>query len=108
MFMRFRGGGVGHKVTQEWDEFLRNDGAVPSHEEEDIQLDSEELQQADVVEEAVDDEAVDDEAVDDDDGDDDDGDGSTPEDLGDDKENEIWVDEELDDGFLAREGYGAL
>jgi hypothetical protein len=93
MFMHFRGGGVGHKVTRDWDEFLWNNGAVPSHEEEDIQLDSDELQQADMVDEAVDDK---------------DGDGSAPEDLGDDEEDEIWVDEELDDGFLAREGYGAL
>ncbi|KAG2030236.1 hypothetical protein BDR03DRAFT_878828 [Suillus americanus] len=93
MFMRFRGGGVGHKVTREWNEFLRNDGTVPSYEEEDIQLDPEESQQADMEDEAVDD---------------DDSDGSAPEDLGDDEENEIWADEELDDGFLAREGYGAL
>jgi hypothetical protein len=95
MFMRFQGGGVGHKVTREWDEFLRNDGAVPSDEEEVIQL--EELQKDDMplVDEAMDD---------------DDSDGSAPEDLDDDgsEENEYWVDEELDDGLLAREGYGAL
>ncbi|KAG1864616.1 hypothetical protein C8R48DRAFT_656144 [Suillus tomentosus] len=90
MFMRFRGGGVGHKVTREWDEFLRNDGAVPSHEEEDVQLDPEE---SDMEDEAVDDH---------------DSDGSAHEDPGDDEENEVWVDEELDDDFLACEGYGAL
>ncbi|KAG1860478.1 hypothetical protein C8R48DRAFT_712856 [Suillus tomentosus] len=90
MFMRFRGGGVGHKVTREWDEFLRNDGAVPSHEEEDVQLDPEE---SDMEDEAVDDH---------------DSDGSAHEDPGDDEENEVWVDKELDDDFLAREGYGAL
>jgi len=74
---------------------LWNDGAVPSHEEEVIQL--EELQKDDMplVDEAMDD---------------DDSDGSTSEDLDDDgsEENEYWVDEELDDGLLAREGYGAL
>ncbi|KAG1775148.1 hypothetical protein EV702DRAFT_1199745 [Suillus placidus] len=80
-------------TRDKWDEFLRNDGAVPLHEEEDIQLDSEEWQKADMEDEAVDD---------------DDSDGSAPEDPGNDEENEIWVDEELDDDFFAREGYGAL
>jgi hypothetical protein len=93
MFMCFQGGGVGHKVTQEWDECLWKNGAVPSHEEEDIQLNSEEWQQADMEDEAVDN---------------DNSDGSIPEDPSNDEENENWADEELDDGFLAHEGYGAL
>ena len=39
MFMRFCGGGVGHKVTQEWDEHLQCKGrmlpAVDSGDESD-------------------------------------------------------------------------
>ena len=26
MFMRFRGGGIGHKVTRDWDELLQQEG----------------------------------------------------------------------------------
>ena len=28
MFMRFRGGGIGHKATRDWDEFLQREGRV--------------------------------------------------------------------------------
>jgi hypothetical protein len=28
MFMRFRGGGIGHLVSREWDSFLQSDGHV--------------------------------------------------------------------------------
>src|SRR6267154_3146610 len=39
MFMRFRGGGVSHQVTREWDEFLQNDGAVVSIDDgEDVEF----------------------------------------------------------------------
>jgi hypothetical protein len=40
MFMRFRGGGVGHQITRDWDEFLRNDGTVVEvDKDEDLQFD---------------------------------------------------------------------
>jgi hypothetical protein len=48
MFMRFRGGGVGHKATRGWDEFLQreghghdNAGDDGSESEEDVEEDSE-------------------------------------------------------------------
>jgi len=45
--MQFCGGGVGHKVTQEWDDFLQSDGApanAPADDEEwdDIDMDARE------------------------------------------------------------------
>ncbi|KAG0703308.1 hypothetical protein DFH29DRAFT_998600 [Suillus ampliporus] len=86
MFMRFRGGGVGHKVTWEWDEFLRNDGTAASQDEEVIEL-------REVVDEVVDDN---------------DSEGSASEDLGDEGNPvQVGADGE-DDEFLAQEGYGAL
>ncbi|KAG2154064.1 hypothetical protein DEU56DRAFT_952119 [Suillus clintonianus] len=82
MFMRFRGGGVGHKVTREWDEFLRNDGAAVSQDEEVIEL-------REVADEVVDDN---------------DSEGSASEDLGDEGNPvQVGADGE-DDEFLAQEG----
>ena len=42
--MRFRGG-IGHKVTHEWDEFLQREGCEPLPDDEDIgiELQSEDL-----------------------------------------------------------------
>ena len=34
--MRFRGGGIGHRVTREWDEFLQREGRKPPLENEDV------------------------------------------------------------------------
>jgi len=34
--MHFRGGGIGHKVTHEWDEFLQCEGHEPPLDDEDI------------------------------------------------------------------------
>ena len=42
--MRFRGGGIGHRVTREWDDFLQHEGCKPPLEKEDV---SNELQPED-------------------------------------------------------------
>ncbi|KAG1888127.1 hypothetical protein F4604DRAFT_1916045 [Suillus subluteus] len=97
MFMHYRGGGVGYKISRGWDEFLQSDGAHVEHVEEEGDRD------ADIEDEEDEDEEADDEE--DDDGEDDDGDDDEDED-----EDRIEADkgEELDDDFLAAEGYGAL
>lgn len=110
MFMRFRGGGVGHKVTREWDDFLQNDGAPNISDDDEIwDIDMDASAIVDVEEDEEEEESESDEAVDEDDdekGKDDD------EDKDEDDDEEDWVqadsDEELDDDVLAREGYGAL
>lgn len=56
--MRFRGGGIGHTVTREWDEFLRNDGATPSNYEdmeveESQKLDGDDNEDEDASEESL-------------------------------------------------------
>ena len=30
MFMRFRGGGVGHQITRSWDDILQGEGDIPT------------------------------------------------------------------------------
>jgi hypothetical protein len=87
MFMRFRGGGVSHKVTREWDDFLQSDGAATkvedSDDEEDPDVDMDASENADENEDEDDEEEDPDKVMAD-------------------------SDEELDDDVLAREGYGAL
>jgi hypothetical protein len=87
MFMRFRGGGVGHKVTREWDDFLQSDGAATkvedSDDEEDPDVDMDASENADENEDEDDEEEDPDKVM-------------------------ANSDEELDDDVLAREGYGAL
>jgi len=98
MFMRFRGGGVGHKVTREWDDFLQSDGAATkvedSDDEEDPDVDMDASENAD--ENGVEDDAELDENEEEDDEEED--------------PDKVMAnsDEELDDDVLAREGYGAL
>jgi hypothetical protein len=96
MFMRFRGGGIGHKMTRDWDEFLQRDG-VPSKEDVVASEDTEDVE------------------VEGDEGDHDMGsedgesDEQEKEDSDDDTDKVVAdSDEELDDDILAQEGYGAL
>jgi hypothetical protein len=35
MYMRYRGGGVGHKISRTWDDFLQSDGAQMTNDSED-------------------------------------------------------------------------
>ncbi|KAH7890138.1 hypothetical protein F5I97DRAFT_1924654 [Phlebopus sp. FC_14] len=35
MFMRFQGGGIGHKVTRDWDKFLQREGRKAPNDSED-------------------------------------------------------------------------
>jgi hypothetical protein len=107
IFMRFRGGGVGHQVTREWDEFLRHDGAVVSVDD-DEDLEFEVGDDDDDDDEHGEDDADDDE--DDEDDGDNDNDGEDGREEGIDDEDQIRADEgeELDDDILAQEGYGAL
>ena len=46
MFMRFRGGGVGHKATRDWDVYLQSDQHEPDEDNElehDVEMVDEEL-----------------------------------------------------------------
>ncbi|KAH7921017.1 hypothetical protein BV22DRAFT_1107414 [Leucogyrophana mollusca] len=109
MFMRFRGGGIGHKATRGWDDFLQNDGGTKQEQEDDVVLpqadggndveDEEDELEGQEGEREEDDDGGGDEDNDDDDDDDADDDG-----VG------IQADdgEELDDDILAEEGYGVL
>ena len=55
MFMWFRGGGIGHKVTWEWDELLQRKGCDPPLDDEDIvdDLESKDHDLADKLEEEI-------------------------------------------------------
>ncbi|KAG2070620.1 hypothetical protein BDR04DRAFT_1155262 [Suillus decipiens] len=115
MFMRFRGGAVGHKGMREWDDILQREGHVP----EDSDDETEDMDEAAITEEFDEDgiaegdkgDADEDECDEEDEEgnnneieeDDDDG-------LMDNDEDEIIADDgkELDDNILIEEGYGAL
>ena len=113
--MRFRSGGIGHKATRDWDEFLRRDfGKCVEVDENDDETDSEEgpmdpeLQvEGDEVEEwkgVMEEEE---------DGNESDEDSDSDSDSGSSDENDadrVVADEgeELVDDIYAREGYGAL
>jgi len=100
MFMRFHGGGVGHKATRDWDEFLQGEGHG-GKEAEDEGLDSEE----DILEmEGSEDDLEDIQA------DINEEDSSSDEEEEEEEEDALVADdgEELDDNVLAQEGYGAL
>lgn len=99
--MRFRGGGIGHKITREWDEFLQRDGApdqqdTAASDDEDLDIEGAE---GDLEEELVE-------------FDKDEDDRETDDEEEDDEEDPDRVipdsDEELDDDVLAQAGYGAL
>jgi hypothetical protein len=95
MFMRYRGGGVGHKVTRTWDEFLQSDGARIAEEEEDLVVEEQEDEENMEVEEHEVDEDEEEESEESD----------GEEDL-----DKVEADEgeELDEDILAQEGYDAL
>ncbi|KAG2029893.1 hypothetical protein BDR03DRAFT_1017791 [Suillus americanus] len=98
MFICFHGGGVSHQVTREWDEFLRNDGAVVSvNDDEDLEFELGEVGDNNNEDDSKDDGDKDNDGED------------VREDRIDD-EDHIRADEgeELDDDILTQEGYGAL
>ncbi|KAG1831269.1 hypothetical protein EV424DRAFT_1573313 [Suillus variegatus] len=108
MFMQFRGGAVGHKAMQEWDNILQWEGHIvedlESEADEDIEMEDEdssdeELDEGDIEEGDESDEGDENEDEDDDDDDDEDED-----------EDRIIAEygEVLDDDILIEEGYGAL
>jgi len=111
MFMRYRGGGIGHKATQEWNDILQHEGHGA---EEVVEADEGDLD-IDVGENHLEEEDVgnlwDDKGDGNDEGDGDDKDGNDQDDR-DNEDNEDCVladeGEELDDNILAEEGYGAL
>lgn len=99
MFMRFRGGGVGHKMSEDLFELLQSDGAIASESAED-EFD---LEQEDDDEN----EEIDDEMGSENEGSEEMG----SENEGSEDDEDVIVadeDEELDDDYLAQEGYGAL
>jgi hypothetical protein len=100
MFMRFHGGGVGHKAMRDWDEFQQGEGHG-GEEAEDEGLDSEE----DILEmEGSEDDLEDIQA------DINEEDSSSDEEEEEEEDDALVADdgEELDDDVLAQEGYGAL
>jgi hypothetical protein len=101
MFMRFRGGAVGHKAMRGWDDILQQDGHViedlDGEVEEDIEMDDEDSSDEELDEEDIEgDESEDSDETDEDE----------------EESDEDWIiadyGEVLDDDILADEGYGAL
>ncbi|KAG2739152.1 hypothetical protein P692DRAFT_201873415 [Suillus brevipes Sb2] len=124
-FMRFRGGGIGHKAMWDWDEFLQGEGCKTqsiaqedSRRGDELDLEDEgEIEDLEEQDEEDTDEEDDEEGDEDDDDDDEDDDDSDEDDDEDDEdeddeddEDRVLADEgeELDDDLLAEEGYGAL
>jgi len=111
MFMRFRGGGIGHKATRDWDDILQHEGhgaeEVVRGDNEDTDMGGEDLEAEEEVEEGWDDDAVDDNAGD---GDGDDDSSGDDDDEDEDEDDCIVADEGeiLDDDVLAGEGYASL
>ncbi|KIJ58068.1 hypothetical protein HYDPIDRAFT_103322 [Hydnomerulius pinastri MD-312] len=116
MFMRFRGGGIGHKATRDWDDILQRDGREAensnmSEDDSDIEMGEGNEEVENPGEEAEEWEDVEQDGEEtgrdnnDDDDDSDDGDDGDEDDV-----DRVVPDEgeELDDDILAREGYGAL
>lgn len=107
MFMRFRGGGIGHKVTREWDDFLQREGCDPplDDHDEDIVDNVESEDSADELEEEIEIEMGDGIGEEREDGINSESDESEGE------EDDIIVadeGEELDKEIWAQEGYGPL
>lgn len=116
MFMRFRGGGIGHVASRHWDTFLHADGnderGAPKTKRE---AEGDEIDALDAGDEVA--EAEEDIVGQSNDSDSDKSGDSSDNDSGDDKEdlddgngNGAIADEgeELDDNVLDQEGYGAL
>jgi hypothetical protein len=118
IFMRFRGGGIGHKAMRDWDDFLQGAKADTSAQEDsemrgdESDLEDEgDLEDLGMQEEGTDEEdsADEEEGANEEEGADNDGDDDA--DIGQDDDNDrVLADEgeELDDDLLAEEGYGAL
>ena len=121
MFMRFRGGGIGHVASRHWDAFLRVDGndekRGPETDRDGDEVDGRDAGNEDL--EAEEDEVGrdndsdsrnsgddSDDTSDDDNEDSDDGGGAAD----DEDDDRVIADEgeELDDDVLVQEGYGAL
>jgi hypothetical protein len=105
MFMRFRGGGIGHKVTREWDEILQREGRDPPLDDEDVVDDLESEDSADELEEDIGIEMGDGIGEEREDG------MNSESDESEDEEDDIIVadeGEELDEEIWAQEGYGPL
>lgn len=117
--MRFRGGGISHKATRDWDEFLQREGC----EVLDGNTDNDEMEgESEQLEELTDPESREEDGLEEselgdmeEDGgeaaegeESEEGNGSDDEDE--DEPGRVIADdeEELDDDILAREGYGAL
>lgn len=106
MFMCFRGGGIGHKVTREWDEFLQHKGCDLPLDDEDIDNDLGSENSGDEPEEEIKigkgdgaDEAERDEIM------------NSKSDESEGKEDNVIIadeGEELDEEIWAQEGYGSL
>ncbi|KAG2131926.1 hypothetical protein BD769DRAFT_1666403 [Suillus cothurnatus] len=106
MFMCFCGGGIGHKITREWDEFLQHDGTpdqqdAAASDVKDLDIEGAE---GDLEEELVEfDKDQDDRETDDEEeGDEEEDDENDPDRVIPDS------DEELDNDILAQAGYGVL
>ena len=105
MFMRFRGGGIGHKVTREWDEFLQREGREPPPDDEDIDIELQSEDSEDELEREV--------GVGTGDGMDEEEDelGNPGSEGSEGEEDDVIVadeGEELDEDIWAQEGYGSL
>ena len=107
MFMWFRGGGIGHKVTREWDELFQCKEHDPPLDDEDIinNLKSEDHDSADELEEEI--------GIGEGDGIGEERDGviNFESDESEDKEDNVIIadeGEELDKEIWAQEGYGSL
>ena len=102
--MRFRGGGIGHRVTREWDEFLQHEGREPPPDDEDIGLEVQSEDSEDEPEWEV--------GVGTGDGMDEGDEHGNPElEESEGKDDDVIVadeGEELDEDIWAQEGYGSL
>ena len=109
MFMRFRGGGIGHKVTREWDEFLQREGRKPPPNDEDVEpIDLQPEDSESELEDEIEQDGQGGDEPSDTDSSSSDSDGS---DESEDDEDDILIadeGEELDEAIWAQEGYDAL
>ncbi|KAG2065338.1 hypothetical protein BDR04DRAFT_1121904 [Suillus decipiens] len=106
MFMCYRGGGVGHKMPQDLFEHLWSDSAIVENAENEFDFGRLEEEDDEIEEMSCEDE---DSEGEDSEGEDSEGEDSEDEDS-EDEEDMIIADEgeELDDQYLAQEGFGTL
>ena len=109
MFMRFRGGDIGHLITREWDSFLCSDGHTFDESEGKSEVRNGGAGEVGEGEEGEGDEDKEVGETDEDEGEEQEDEGR---DEGDSSEDEDRVvpdeGEELDDDLYGQEGYGAL